>query len=115
MTPLYLSLVASVLQGTPVLEESSPLVREAPGADGTSLGPVSVEVDGTSTWLGGDAGGLLQDWVMCSTSIGAPGSATLGDATPVPKSSGAVGTGAPGLLLPGSPSFLLPPIDWRQM
>jgi hypothetical protein len=49
VTPLYLFLVASVPQGTPVLEESSSLVREAPGADGTSLGPVSVEVDGTST------------------------------------------------------------------
>jgi hypothetical protein len=64
-------------------------VREAPDADGTLLGAVSVEVDGASPWLRDDVGRLSQDWVMCGADIGAPGSTTLGDATPAPGTSGA--------------------------
>jgi hypothetical protein len=92
VTPSYLPLVASVRQGTPVPEESASKVREAPGADGTSLGAVSIEVDGACLWLGNDTNGLLCDWVMHNAGIGAPRSVAPGDVTPAPGSSG----GGPG-------------------
>jgi hypothetical protein len=55
VSPLYLPLVALVPRGTQALEESSPEVREAPGADGVLLGAISVEVDGAIPWPGDDA------------------------------------------------------------
>jgi hypothetical protein len=55
VTPPYFPLVASVSRGILASEES------APGADGTSLGIVSVEVDGASPHPGDDTRGLLQD------------------------------------------------------
>jgi hypothetical protein len=90
-------------------------VREAPGADGVLLGAVSVEVDGTTPRPNDDIEGLLWDWMMCGTSLGAPGSATPGDVTPPPRSSGPTGPGVPGLVLSGAPGFSVSPIDWRQV
>jgi hypothetical protein len=68
-----------------------PEVREVMGADGASLGAVSVKVDGAIPRPGDDAGGLLWDWVMHDAGIGAPGGAVSGDATPAPGSSGVAG------------------------
>jgi hypothetical protein len=48
---------------------------------------------------------------MRGTGIGGPGSATLGDVTPAPGSSGATGSRVSGLLLPGSLGSLPPLID----
>jgi hypothetical protein len=92
-----------------------PEVLKAPSADGTSPGTVSIEVDGTSPRPGDDARGLLLDWVTRGTGISASASAALSDATPAPESLGAVGSGVSWLLLPGSPSLLPPPIDWRPV
>jgi hypothetical protein len=75
VTPPYLSLLASVQRRTPAPEELAPEVREVMGADGTSLGAVSVKVDGAIPRPGDDAGGLFWDWVMHGAGIGAPGSA----------------------------------------
>jgi hypothetical protein len=61
VTPPYFPLVASVSRGILASEESALEVQEAPGADGTSLGIVSVEVDGASPHPGDDTRGLLQD------------------------------------------------------
>jgi hypothetical protein len=50
-----------VSRGILASEESALEVQEAPGADGTSLGIISVEVDGASPHPGDDTRGLLQD------------------------------------------------------
>jgi hypothetical protein len=73
VTPPYLPLVATVPRGTPVSVELAPEVREALGADGASLGAVSVKADGANPRSGGDAGGLLWDRVMRGTGISASG------------------------------------------
>jgi hypothetical protein len=93
--------------------ESAPKVREAPGADGTSLGAVNIEVDRSSPRPSDDAGGLLWDRVMCGAGIGAPGSAAPGDMTLALGSSSAMGLGVFGRLLLGSPSFSPSLNDWR--
>jgi hypothetical protein len=59
MMPPYLHLVASVPWGTLTLAESAPEVQEALGANGMSLGAVSVEVNGASLQPDDDIGGLL--------------------------------------------------------
>jgi hypothetical protein len=110
--PPYLHLVA-VPWGTLTLAESAPEVQEALGANGTSLGAVSVEVDGASLQPDDDIGGLLRDWVMFTVGIGAPGTTTSGDAIPAPGSSSAAGPWVSELLLLASPGFLPSPIDWR--
>jgi hypothetical protein len=60
---------------------------------GGAGGVVNIKVDGASPRSGNGVGGLLWDWVMCGTNIGAPKNAALGDATPAPGSSGAIGLG----------------------
>jgi hypothetical protein len=90
-----------------------PPVREVLGTDGTSLGAVGVEVDGAGPRPCDDTRGLLRDLVMRGTSLGMPRSTTLGDATPAPRSSSAVGPGVARLLLLGSSSFPPLPINWR--
>jgi hypothetical protein len=64
-----------MLWGAPALAESAPEVREAPGADGASLGTITVEVDGAGPQLDDDARGFLWDWVMHGAGPDAPGSA----------------------------------------
>jgi hypothetical protein len=91
------------------------LVLEEHDANGMSLGAVSVEVDGAGPRSCDDAGGLSRNLVVRGVGLGMPGSAAPGDAIPAPESSGAVGPGATGLLLPGSPDSPLPPIDWGQV
>jgi hypothetical protein len=91
----------------------APEVQEVSSADRTSLGIVSVDVDGASLWLGDDARGLPQDRVMRRASNGALESVALGDMILAPGSSGAMGLGVFGLLLLGFPGFLPPPIDRR--
>jgi hypothetical protein len=75
-----------VPRGTPTPMELALEVHEALGADGMSVGAVSVEADGASPWPGDGAKGWLRDWVMCGTDIGAPGSAAMGDTMPAPES-----------------------------
>jgi hypothetical protein len=111
VTPPYLPLVSLVSRGTSAPEESALEVQEAPGADGTSLGAIGVEVDGASLFPGDGAGGFLKDSVMRGTGISAPRSTAPGDATPAPGSSGAAGPGVPRLHLSGSPDSPLLPID----
>jgi hypothetical protein len=82
-----------------------------PGTSGASLGAIGVEVDRAYPCPSNDTGGLFHDLVMHGTSLGMPGSTAPGDAIPAPESSGAVGPGVAGLLLPGSLGFLPPPID----
>jgi hypothetical protein len=82
-----------VSQGTPALEESALEVREAPGADGVSLGVGGIQVDGASPSQVMTLGGLLWDWVMHGADIGASESSTQGDATLAPGSLGVVGLG----------------------
>jgi hypothetical protein len=64
VTPTHLPLVASVPRGTPMSEES------APGAGGTLLGTISIEVDGACPRPGDDTGGLLRYWLIRDTGIG---------------------------------------------
>jgi hypothetical protein len=47
--------------------------ESAPGADGASLGTVSIEVDGACPRPGDDTGGLLRYWVIRDAGIGDPG------------------------------------------
>jgi hypothetical protein len=54
------------------------------------------------------SGGSLQGLVMSNDRVGVPGSATLGDASPSPRSSNVVGPGVSSFLLPSSPG--LPPL-----
>jgi hypothetical protein len=106
---------------TPASEESTPeawekAVQEMSGSDGTSLGAVSVEVDGASPRPGDDTRGSLRDLVMRGVGIAVPGSIAPGDATPSPGSSGTShGPGVSGLLMSGSPNFLTLSIDWRRV
>jgi hypothetical protein len=106
---------------TPALEESTPeawekAVQEMSGSDGTSLGAVSVEVDGASPRPGDDTRGSLRDLVMPGIGIAVPGSTAPGDTTPSPGSSGTShGPGVSGLLMSGSPNFLTLSIDWRWL
>jgi hypothetical protein len=97
------------------LEASMMRVHEVPGADGASLGVVSVEVDGVGPRPGDDAGGPLCDLVVCGAGLGTPESTAPGNAILAPESSGAAYPGAPRLLLPRSPGSRSPPIDWRQV
>jgi hypothetical protein len=90
-------------------------VQEMSGADGTSPGAASVKVDDVGPQPSDDIGRLLRDLVIRGTGIGVPESAALGDVAPTPGSSGDAGLGVSGLLLPGSPSFPPPPIDWRRV
>jgi hypothetical protein len=60
---------------------------------------------------GDDVGGPSHDLLVCVNGLCIPVSATPGNAIPAPESSSAVGPGATGLLLPGSPGSLLSPID----
>jgi hypothetical protein len=99
----------------PSLESQEAPVLEMPGADGASLGAASVEVDGASPQPSDDIGSLLRDFMMCGADIGVPGSTAPGDAAPAPRPSGIAGLGVSELLLPGSPYFPPPPIDWRRV
>jgi hypothetical protein len=79
-----------------------PVVVPVPGlsgASGTSQGAASVDVEGTGAQLGDDAGNLLQDLVMRGAKAGVLESATPGDATLAPRSTGAVGQGISGLVV----------------
>jgi hypothetical protein len=69
-----------------MLQETS-----TPGADGASLGAVNIKVDRAGPWLGDDIRGLLQDFVMRGTGLGATLSIVPGDVTLAPRSSGAMG------------------------
>jgi hypothetical protein len=100
---------------TPAPKEPISEVREAPGAEGASVGIVSVEVDDVGPQPGDDAGSSLQSLVMRGASIGVSRSAAPGDVTPAPGSLGAAGLGVYGLLLPGFPGFPLLHIDWRRV
>jgi hypothetical protein len=62
-----------------------------------------------------DIGGSLHDLVMHGTGLHMPKSATPSDTIPALGSSGAIGSGVAGLPLPGSPSSLPLPIDWRRV
>jgi hypothetical protein len=91
------------------------LVLEMPGANGTSLESVSVELDGASPRPSEDTRGSLQDLVMHGAGLRMPGSVGLGETIPAPGSSGTADLGVARLPLVGSPGFLLPPIDWRPL
>jgi hypothetical protein len=91
------------------------LVLGVSGAGGAFQGAIDVEVVGTTPQLGDDVGSVLWDLVMHGTDVGVPERAAPGDAAPAPRSSGAAGLGISGLYLLGSPSFLPPPINWRQV
>jgi hypothetical protein len=114
MTPLCLPLMASsttsvgdlavVTSGLP-----RPMVAPVSGLPGAA----GVEVEGIGPQLGDDAGSLLLDLVMCSAHTGVLRSATPGDVAPAYGSSKAAGPRVSGLYLPGSPSFLPLPINWR--
>jgi hypothetical protein len=84
-------------------------------ADGSSLGAVSVEVDGASLRPGDDTGGSLWDLVTRGTGLGMPGSVAPGDTILALVSLGAAGLGVAELPLADSPGFALPPIGWRQV
>jgi hypothetical protein len=120
LVPSSLLQLVAFPRATLVLEESMleawealvPQVQEMSSTDGALLGAFSVELDGASP---DDTSGLLQDMVMCGANIGVLGSGAPGDATPTLGCSGTVGLGISALLLPGSPGFLLLPIDWRQV
>jgi hypothetical protein len=68
-------------------------VHEMLGANGTSLGVASVEVDGAEPQPSDGTRGSLQDLVMCGAGIGVLGSVAPGDASPAPRSSGTMGLG----------------------
>jgi hypothetical protein len=91
------------------------LVPRVPGAGHASQGTTSVEVVGTASQLDDDIKSLLQDSVMHGVDTCVLRSAALGDAAPAPGSSDATGPGVSRLYLPGSASFLPPPINWRQL
>jgi hypothetical protein len=78
----------------------------------TSLGIVSIKVDGVGPQLNDEAGSPLCDLVGHSTGFGMPGHTTRGTVVPTPGFSGATGLGTVGLLLPGLPGS--PPllVDW---
>jgi hypothetical protein len=101
-----------------VLEEPTSEAREAPvqempDADDASLGDTSVKVDGAGPQPSDYIRGSLWDLMMRGTYIGVPGSTTPGDVAPAPGSTRVTVPGVSELLLPGSPSFPPPPIDWR--
>jgi hypothetical protein len=102
-------------QETPTPEELTQEVREEPGADGASLGTVSVMADRASPRSGDDTGGSHCDLVTCDASLGMLGSVVPGDAIPATQFSSTTGPGVAGLPLLGSLIFLPPPIDWRQV
>jgi hypothetical protein len=77
-------------------------VWEALGADGTSLGTISVEVDGAHPRPSDGTRGLLWDLVMRGADISAPGSAAPGDVIQPLSPQVLRARGYPGCL-PGSP------------
>jgi hypothetical protein len=85
------------------------------GADGTSLGGASVEVDGASPQPSNGTEGLLWDLVMHGANIGVSGNAAPGDVALDPGPLGTMSPGVSRLLLSGSPGFLRPSIDWRRV
>jgi hypothetical protein len=109
MTSPYLPLVAPSAGDHVMVPSSSPRetsapeeptcevwevpVHEMPGANVTSLGAISVEVDGVSPRLGDDTRGFLRDLVMRGASLGRPGSTVLGDVILATRFSSVVGPG----------------------
>jgi hypothetical protein len=81
------------------------------GADGASVGAVSVEVDRTSLWLGDATRGSLRYLVMRGANLGLARCVVPGDAILAPRFSGTVGPGVAGQPLLGSPGFPPLPID----
>jgi hypothetical protein len=90
-------------------------MQEMSGTDGTLPGAASVKVDGVNPQPSDNTEGSLWDLVMHGTSISVPRSAAPDDAYPAPRSLGVADMEVSGLLLPGSPSFLPPPINWRRV
>jgi hypothetical protein len=115
MDPSSSSWLAAMPQETLAPEELTREVRVVPGANGASLGTVSVKADRASPRSGDDTGGSDCDLVTCDASLGMLGSAVPGDAIPATQFSSTAGPGVAGLPLLGSLIFLPPPIDWRQV
>jgi hypothetical protein len=90
-------------------------MQEMLGTDGTLPSAASVKVDGVNPQPSDDTEGSLWDLVMHGTGISVPRSAASDDAYPAPRSLGVADMGVSGLLLPGSPSFPPPPINWRRV
>jgi hypothetical protein len=94
---------ATLLQGVPSQEELS--------ADDAPVGPFNIGADGVDPQSGDDAGSLHRDMVVWGTNSCTPGHTTLGNTVPTLESSGAVGPGVVGLLLPGYPDSPFSPVD----
>jgi hypothetical protein len=82
-------------------------VQEIPGANGTSLGAVSIEVDRASPRPGDDTGGSLHVLVMRGASLGMPGSAVSSDAILAPGFSSTASPGVAVLSQLSTPAYRL--------
>jgi hypothetical protein len=78
-----------------------------PGANDVPLVIINVGADMAGPRPGNDAGSPHRDLVVQGVD-----SSTPGDMVPAPWSLGVAGPGVAGLLLPGYPSSLFPPINW---
>jgi hypothetical protein len=99
---------ATLLQGVPAQVELS--------ANDPPVGPINVGADGVDPRSGDDAGSLHRDLVAWGTDSCTPGHTTLGNTVPILESSGAMGLGVVGLLLPDYPDSPFSPVDcgkWR--
>jgi hypothetical protein len=94
---------AALLHGVPTQLE--------PVADDTPLGTDNVEAEGIDPRPDDDARGLHHDLVVRGASPGTPRCVSLGDMALALRSSGIVGPGVTGLLLPDSPGLVFLPFN----
>jgi hypothetical protein len=94
---------ATLLPGVPSQVE--------PNIDNALLGTISVGAGRANPQPCDDTGSPRHELVVWGTDIGMPGHTTPGDTVLAPGSTGAVGPGVAGLLLPGYPVSPSPPIN----